>query len=55
MKNDINNKAKEDLICGLIMPISQIDSYSKEHWEEVREIIEPSEQTQKNHLLAVIR
>ncbi|MDP2893821.1 MAG: hypothetical protein Q8N78_05570 [Sulfurimonas sp.] len=32
-------KTKEDLICGLIMPISEIDGCLPEHWEEVREII----------------
>jgi len=30
---------KEKEICGLIMPISEIDGCSTEHWEEVREII----------------
>lgn len=30
------------LTCGLIMPISAIDGYSAEHWEEVRAIIRES-------------
>ena len=30
---------QEKLTCGLIMPISQTDDCSPEHWEEVREII----------------
>ncbi|MFA6238125.1 MAG: hypothetical protein WC635_12400 [Bacteriovorax sp.] len=30
---------KEKLICGIIMPISEIDGCSEEHWGEVHEIL----------------
>jgi hypothetical protein len=35
-----NLKKDKKLICGLIMPISEIDNCSAEHWDEVRNIIE---------------
>lgn len=33
------NEEKENITCGLIMPISAIDSYSAEHWIEVKNIL----------------
>lgn len=37
----IENKTEvtQDKICGIIMPISAIDSCSREHWKEVKDII----------------
>jgi hypothetical protein len=32
-------KEKEEVSCGLVMPISSIDGCSAEHWAEVKEII----------------
>ncbi|EDL58271.1 hypothetical protein [Gimesia maris] len=39
-KTKSSNTTKETIECGLIMPISEIDGCSADHWEQVREIIE---------------
>lgn len=36
----MSEKKEEKIRCGLIMPISAIGNYKKEHWEEVKKIIE---------------
>lgn len=33
------SEQKQSLTCGLIMPISELDSYTFEHWAEVKNII----------------
>lgn len=38
-ENDLSVKVSEKLVCGIIMPISQIDNCSMEHWNEVKKII----------------
>jgi len=39
---DLEDEKTEDLICGIVMPISAIDGCSEEHWMEVRSIIDDS-------------
>lgn len=46
MSDDKNEKVIEDekraLKCGLVMPISAIDTYTEKHWDNIRDIIEES-------------
>jgi len=37
-----NIEENEQPVCGIVMPISEIDGCKESHWEDVREIIEDS-------------
>jgi len=39
---DKSQTTNSSLLCGIVMPISAMDSYSSEHWKEVQDIIKES-------------
>lgn len=46
MSEEINEwtscEAGEVVKCGLVMPISAIDTYTEKHWDNIRDIIKES-------------